>query len=101
MVSPRVLTMLGLILVSLGIVAPAFVRRHLITLLIALELALLGLNLLFLAASVGMDDLVGQIFSLAILTIAGAESSIGLALLVAYHRLTGIINPHIISNLKG
>jgi NADH-quinone oxidoreductase subunit K len=95
------LLILGLILLALGLSAPAVVRRHLITLLIALELALLGVNLLFVFASLHLDDAVGQVFSLTILTVAGAESSIGLALLVVFHRLTGIISPGALAVLKG
>lgn len=67
----------------------------------AIELILLSVNLLFVFFSLYLDDLTGQAFSLYILTVAAAESAIGLAILVAYYRLRGNINIEMISFLKG
>lgn len=97
----EVILLTSLILIATGLVAPLTIRRTLITLLISIELALLGTNMLFLTFSLYLDDFTGQIFSLLILTIAGAESSIGLALMVVYHRCTGIVSPAILKSLKG
>jgi len=91
----------ALIIFCLGFFGVFASRRNLIIILISLELILLSLNMLFLSFSLYLDDLVGQFFSLLILTIAGAESSIGLALLVIYHRRVGLISIKEISTLKG
>jgi NADH-quinone oxidoreductase subunit K len=67
----------------------------------SIELMLLAVNLLFIFLSIYLDDIIGQIFSLYILTIAAAESSIGLALIVIYYRLRGTISVDYISSIKG
>jgi len=68
--------------------------------LISIELMLLGVNLAFILFSVFLDDISGQIFSLFILTVAGGESAIGLAILVSFYRLQGIISVDYVSFLK-
>jgi len=79
-----------------------FVLRHsLIIILVSIELLLLAVNLLFVVFSVYLDDLLGQVFSLMVLTVAAAESSIGLAILVSYYRLQSSISIDAISWLKG
>jgi NADH-quinone oxidoreductase subunit K len=88
-------------LLIIGLVGLVVVRKNVIFLLISLELLLLAVNLNFVFFSIVLDDLVGQIFSLAILTVAAAESAIGLAILVAYYRVTGEIGVEDISLLKG
>jgi NADH-quinone oxidoreductase subunit K len=95
------LTNTALAVMCLGFFGVFATRRNLIIIIISLELVLLSLNILFLTFSIYLDDLVGQFFSLLILTIAGAESSIGLALLVIYHRRVGLISIREISTLKG
>lgn len=64
-------------------------RKHIIIILISLELILLAININFIASSVYLDDLVGQLYVILILTVAAAESSLGLALLIVYYRLRG------------
>ena len=59
-------------------------RKNIIVMLMSIELMLLAVNTNFLVFSLYVDDLVGQVFALFILTVAAAESSIGLALLVIY-----------------
>ena len=59
--------------------------------LMAIELILLAVNLNFIVFSVFLDDLLGQVFSLLILTIAAAESAVGLAIVVIYYRVRGSI----------
>jgi NADH-quinone oxidoreductase subunit K len=66
----------------------------------ALELMLLAVNLNFIIFSVYLDDIVGQIFVLFILTIAATESSIGLALLMVYFKLKNSIHMEKIKNSK-
>lgn len=69
--------------------------------LMSIELMLLAVNLNFLIFSTYLDDLTGQLFSLLILTVAAAESSIGLALLVIYYRTRGTIAIEYMNLLKG
>lgn len=68
--------------------------------IMSVELMLLAVNLNFLFFSVYLDDLIGQVFSLIILTVAAAESAIGLALLVVYNRVRGTIKVEFINLLK-
>lgn len=76
-------------------------RKNIILLLMSIELLLLAVNLNFLMFSVFLDDLVGQFFALFILTVAAAESAIGLALLVIYYRIRGSISIEFINLMKG
>lgn len=71
-----------------------FNRKNILILLMCIELILLSLNLNFITFSVYLDDMYGQIFSLFILTIAAAESAIGLAIIIAYYRVRGSIAMH-------
>lgn len=78
-----------------------FLKKNILMLLIALELLSLSLNLLFLGSSLYLDDVVGQVFSLILLTVAAAEAAIGLAFLVAIDRHKGKIFLTSIKYLKG
>ena len=89
------------ILFTLGIFGIFLNRRNVIVILMSIELMLLAVNFNFLIFSVYLDDLMGQIFSLFILTVAAAESSIGLALLVIYYRKQQTIAVEFINLLKG
>lgn len=92
---------LSLIIFFLGGLGVFLFRKHLINILISLELILLSINLNFIIFSCYLDDLLGQIYCLMVLTIAAAESSIGLALLIIYYRLRGGISLDLINLLKG
>lgn len=76
-------------------------RKNLILVLISIELLLLSVNLLFIFFSLYLDDISGQVFSLFILTVAGGESAIGLAILVSFYRLQSLISIDLVSFLKG
>ena len=91
---------LSTILLILGVFGVFLTRRHLILILISIELILLSVNLNFVVFSVYLDDIVGQVFSLFVLMVAAAESSIGLAILVVYYRLFGTISVDFINLLK-
>jgi len=91
----------SVILFTLGIWSIFAMRNNLILVLIALELILLSVNILLVAFSIYLDDLLGQLFALFILTVAAAESAIGLAILVAYYRLRSSISVDLLSVLKG
>jgi NADH:ubiquinone oxidoreductase subunit K len=76
-------------------------RKNIIILLLAIELMLLSINYNFVITSVLIDDLTGQLFALLVLTVAAAESAIGLALLMVYYRVRGSISIDFIRLLKG
>jgi NADH-quinone oxidoreductase subunit K len=88
-------------LLLFGLLGLFVFQRTLILMLVALEIILLAVSSNFIIFSLYLDDIQGQIFSLFILTIAGVESSIGLALLVVYHRIAGVISAFELTNLKG
>jgi NADH-ubiquinone oxidoreductase chain 4L len=83
------ISILLFIIVILGFVLN---RKNIILMIIAIEIMLLSVTLLVLIMSYNFDDNIGQIFSIYILSIAGAESVIGLSILVAYYRLRGTIS---------
>lgn len=91
----------SLLLFLLGIWGIFFNRKNIVIMLMCIELMLLAVNLNFLIFSSYLDDLLGQLFSLLILTVAAAESSIGLALLVIYYRARGTISIEYMNLLKG
>jgi NADH-quinone oxidoreductase subunit K len=75
-------------------------RKNILIMIMCLELILLAVNLNFLFFSLYCDDVVGMVFSILILTVAAAESAIGLALLVIYYRARGSLAVEFISLLK-
>jgi NADH-quinone oxidoreductase subunit K len=82
----------NLFLFFIGLLGIIFNRRNILIILMCIELVLLSLNLNFILFSVYLDDLYGQLFSFFILTIAAAESAIGLAIIIIYYRIRGNIN---------
>nr|YP_007890614.1 NADH dehydrogenase subunit 4L [Jakoba bahamiensis]AGH24108.1 NADH dehydrogenase subunit 4L [Jakoba bahamiensis] len=76
-------------------------RKNIIIMLMSIELMLLAVNLNFIIFSVHLNDLLGQMFSLLVLTVAAAESAIGLAILVIYYRVRGTIAVEHINLMKG
>ena len=92
---------LGAVLFALSIVGIFMNRRNLIVLLMAIELMLLAVNTNFVAFSHYLNDMNGQIFVFFILTVAAAESAIGLAILVLLFRNKSSINVDELNILKG
>jgi NADH-ubiquinone oxidoreductase chain 4L len=82
---------LSLLLFLIGILGFIINRKNIILMIISIELMLLAVTLLILISSFNFDDNTGQLFSVFIIAIAGAESVIGLSILVAYYRLRGNI----------
>ena len=76
-------------------------RKNVLLIIICVELALLAINFSFLVSSFYLDDSLGQIFAFFVLSVAAAESSIGLAILVAYYRVHGSIAIESVRLLKG
>ena len=92
---------LGAILFALAVIGIFLNRRNLIVLLMAIELMLLAVNLNFIAFSHYLGDMDGQVFVFFILTVAAAESAIGLAILVVLFRHRDSISVQELDSLKG
>ncbi len=92
---------LGAILFSLAVVGIFLNRKNIIVLLMAIELMLLAVNMNFVAFSHYLGDMHGQVFVFFILTVAAAESAIGLAILVVLFRSLRTINVDDLDRLKG
>lgn len=91
----------GAILFVLGVLGIFLNRKNVIVILMAVELILLAVNLNLVAFSAFMNDLVGQVFAMLVLTVAAAEAAIGLAILVIYFRTRGSIAVDDINRMKG
>ncbi|PWC55862.1 MULTISPECIES: NADH-quinone oxidoreductase subunit NuoK [unclassified Azospirillum] len=89
------------ILFTLGIFGIFLNRKNVIIILMSIEMMLLAVNLNLVAFSVYLHDLVGQVFSMIILTVAAAEAAIGLAILVVYFRNRGSIRVEDINMMRG
>ena len=92
---------LASILFTLGVFGIFINRKSIIAILMSLELILLGVNLNLVAFSVHLEDIVGQVFTMFVLTVAAAEISIGLAILVAFGRHQKSIQVDNINLMKG
>ena len=92
---------LGAILFALSVVGIFLNRKNLVVILMAIELLLLAVNTNFIAFSHYLDDLAGQVFVFFILTVAAAESAIGLAILIVLFRNRRSINVQDMDQLRG
>lgn len=92
---------LPIFLFFISIFGIIFHRKNVILVLMCIELMLFSINLYFVFSSIYLDDLLGQIFAIFILTVAAAESAIGLAILVVHHRLCNTIIVESLGLLKG
>ena len=92
---------ISMIIFIIGLCGIVLGRKNIIIMLMSVELMLLAVNLNLLIFSVYMDDLMGQLFALIVLTVAAAESAIGLAILVIYFRIRGTILVQFIHFIKG
>lgn len=82
---------LSLALFLIGVLGFVLNRKNIIMMLISIEIMLLGITLLILLGSLSIDDIVGQMYAIYIISVAGAESAIGLGILVAFYRLRGSV----------
>ena len=89
------------ILFLIGVCGIALNRKNILIMLMSVELLLLSINLNFVLFALLIDDILGEIFSFFILTVAAAESAIGLAILVIYYRIRGSVSVEFISLLRG
>jgi len=92
---------LCLLLLFISLIGILITRKNLIIIIMSIELMLLSISLSFIFSSLYLDDCLGQIIALYILTIAAAETSIGLALIVLYYRLHQKISIDFINTIKG
>ena len=92
---------LGAILFAISVIGIFLNRRNVLIMLMAIELMLLAVNLNFIAFSHYLGDIAGQVFVFFILTVAAAESAIGLAILVVLFRNLQTINVDDLDSLKG
>ncbi|SFB70984.1 NADH-quinone oxidoreductase subunit K [Bosea sp. CRIB-10] len=89
------------ILFTLGVLGIFINRKNVIVILMSIELILLSVNINFVAFSSFLNDIVGQVFAMLVLTVAAAEAAIGLAILVVYFRNRGTIAVEDINMMKG
>jgi len=89
------------VLFTLGVFGIFLNRKNVIIILMSIELILLAVNINLVAFSTHLNDIVGQVFALLVLTVAAAEASIGLAILVVYFRNRGSIAVEDINMMRG
>lgn len=92
---------LAAMLFTIGVSGLFINRKNIISILMSIELMLLAVNINFIAFSAYLNDIVGQIYSMFILTVAAAEAAIGLAIVVVFYRQTNSIDIDDINELKG
>ena len=89
------------ILFTMGVLGIFLNRKNIIVILMAIELILLAVNINFVAFSSYLQDMVGQVFAMFVLTVAAGEAAIGLAILVIYFRGRGTISVDDVNRMKG
>ena len=89
------------ILFTLGVFGIFLNRKNVIVILMSVELILLAVNINFVAFSTHLNDIVGQVFALIVLTVAAAEAAIGLAVLVVFYRNRGSIAVEDVNMMRG
>ena len=92
---------LSAIIFAIGITGIFLNRKNVIIILMSIELILLAVNINLVSFSIYLQDLVGQVFAMFILTVAAAEAAIGLAIIVIYYKNKGSIHVEQINSLKG
>ena len=89
------------ILFTLGLFGIFLNRKNVIIILMSIELMLLAVNINLVAFSTHLNDLIGQVFAMFVLTVAAAEAAIGLAILVVYYRNRGSIEVEDVNVMRG
>jgi len=92
---------LAAIIFTIGIIGIFLNRKNVIIILMSVELILLAVNINLVSFSIYLQNLVGQVFAMFILTVAAAEAAVGLAIIVIYYKNKGSINVEQIDSLKG
>ena len=91
----------GAVIFTIGVVGIFLNRKNVIVLLMSIELILIAVNINLVSFSVYQQDIVGQVFTMFVLTVAAAEAAIGLAIIVIYYRNKGSIRVEDIHGMKG
>ena len=86
---------------TIGIIGIFLNRKNVIVILMCIELILLSVNINLVSFSIFLQNLVGQVFSMFVLTVAAAEAAIGLAIIVVYYKNKGSIDVDQINSMKG
>ena len=94
------LTLASIIFV-IGVIGVFLNRKNIIIILMSIELILLAVNINLVSFSIYLQNLVGQVFTMFVLTVAAAEAAVGLAIIVIYYKNKGSIQVEQISSLKG
>ena len=92
---------LAAIIFTIGVIGIFLNRKNVIIILMSIELILLAVNINLVSFSIYLQNLVGQVFTMFILTVAAAEAAVGLAIIVIYYKNKGSINIEQISSMKG
>ena len=92
---------LAAIIFTIGIIGIFLNRKNVIIILMSIELILLAVNINLVSFSIYLQNLVGQVFAMFILTVAAAEAAVGLAIIVIYYKNKGSISVEHVSSLKG
>jgi len=92
---------LAAIIFTIGVIGIFLNRKNVIIILMSIELILLAVNINLVSFSIYSENLVGQVFTMFILTVAAAEAAVGLAIIVIYYKNKGSINVDQINSLKG
>ena len=92
---------LAAIIFTIGVVGIFLNRKNIIIILMSIELILLAVNINLVSFSIYLQNLVGQIFTMFVLTVAAAEAAVGLAIIVIYYKNKGSIHVEQINSLKG
>ena len=93
--------LMSTVLFLIGIFGIFLIKKNIIIILMSIEMMLLAININFVLFSIHLDDMTGQVFALFVITVAAAESAIGLAILVVYYRIKGIVSINFINSIKG
>jgi len=92
---------LSAIIFTIGMSGIFLNRKNVVIILMSIELILLSVNINLVSFSIYIQDIVGQIFTMLILTVAAAEAAIGLAIIVSYYRNKGSVRVEEINEMKG
>lgn len=89
------------IIYGIGMLGIVWNRRSIIRILMSIELMLIGVNMSMMLYSIEIDDIIGEVFGIYILTVAGAETAIGLGIMVCYYKIKGEIGVERVNEMQG
>ena len=92
---------IGSSLYLIGMIGIIINRRSIIRILMSVEVMMVGINMMFIGYSIDIDDIVGEIIVICVLTVVAAESAIGLGIVVVYYRIRGKIGMDTVNTMHG